>query len=222
MASGSARWRPLLHTAAAGALLGVGLYTAADVAGELTTFGILRSQALQLAENNEELKQQIGSPFTLGPWYNARIGFSAGRNIAQCSFQLQGKQQITDVTVRGVRRSGISNTLAYNVAGPGEWKLIDCNAMFPSGGGLVEPRSLMPPPPKAAASSSAPGSSTAGSSTAGDSGACSTCPPTQSSQQGPGVPAAQHQEGQSVAADQAQPAEQRQRSWWKVWQRRGS
>ncbi len=160
----------LVHTAIAGCILGVGLYVATDVAGEYTTYVILRDQATKLAEDSDRLKKQLGHPFSLGPWYNARIGelgmdacahdpcptdiklpvctsgFSAGRNIAQCSFQLQGQTQITDLTVRGIRKTGVLNTLMYNVMGPGEWKLIQCTAMFPSGGGLVRPESLIPEP----------------------------------------------------------------------------
>ncbi|GAX72621.1 hypothetical protein CEUSTIGMA_g77.t1 [Chlamydomonas eustigma] len=136
--------RTLFHTALAGCIGGVAMYVAADVGGDYTTYVILRNVAMQLAESNEGLKKQIGHPFSLGPWYNARIGFSAGRNIAQCSFQLLGQDQITDLTVRGVRRTGISSTLLYNIAGLGEWKVVECTAMFPSGGGLVKPQSLMP------------------------------------------------------------------------------
>ena len=61
---------------------------------------------------------------------------AASRNIAQCSFQLQGQHQITDITVRGFRQPGMTNTCLYNSIGPGEWKVIDCTAMFPSGGVL--------------------------------------------------------------------------------------
>ena len=191
----------IVKNAIAGGLLGVTIYFAADVAGEYTTYVILRDQAVALAGRNGALEKQIGSPFTLGPWYNARIGaaahgqsarwekglrqngvteiaglittphpvlwhpcqhpcvpklaicqkvhfttgFSSARNIAQCSFQLQGQRQITDVTVRGVRRPGTySNTLMYNALGGGSWMVVDCTAMFPSGGGLVKPQSLMP------------------------------------------------------------------------------
>ena len=38
----------------------------------------------------------------------------------------------------------MANTFIYNVLGPGEWQLLDCDAMFPSGGGLVKPQSLLP------------------------------------------------------------------------------
>ena len=64
----------ILHTGIAGGLLGVTLYLANDVAGEISTYIILRDQAYELAQQSESLKAQIGSPYTLGPWWNARIG----------------------------------------------------------------------------------------------------------------------------------------------------
>ena len=81
-------------------------------------------------------------------------GFSAGRNIAQCAFQLQGQRQITDITVRGLRQPGMTNTCLYNVLGPGVWTVVDCTAMFPSGGGMVKPQSLLPGSKKATDSTS--------------------------------------------------------------------
>lgn len=68
----------IIKNAIAGGILGVTMYFAADVAGEYTTYAILRDQAVALAERNEALEKQIGSPFTLGPWYNARIGETHG------------------------------------------------------------------------------------------------------------------------------------------------
>ncbi len=56
----------------------------------------------------------------------------------------QGTRQITDVTVRGLRGGGWVNRALYNVVGPGAWTVVDCTAMFPAGGGLVAPRSLLP------------------------------------------------------------------------------
>lgn len=83
-------WKPIAHRVAAGALLGVALYTGADSAGEFTTFFLLRRKALALAEDKEALANQIGQPFSPGPWYNARIGFTRGSNVAMCSFQVRG------------------------------------------------------------------------------------------------------------------------------------
>ena len=118
---------------------------------------------MKLAEANETLKAQIGHPFSLGPWYNARIGFSPSRNMSTCVFQLQGASQITDINVRAVRpsiatsseQSGegkptiglmyriFANTFVYNLFGSGEWRIVSCDAMFPAGGGLVRPQSLL-------------------------------------------------------------------------------
>ena len=136
------------------------------VIGDMSTFLILRGSAIKLAEANESLKAQIGHPYTLGPWYNARIGFSPNRNMSNCVFQLQGVNQITDINVRAIRPSivtpedhqsgdqkspkGVSlidriyaNTFIYNLLGSGEWRLVSCDAMFPAGGGLVKPQSLL-------------------------------------------------------------------------------
>ncbi len=55
--------RPLLRTAAGGLVLGVCVYGVLDVIGEYSTYRILRSSALELAEGDEQLKEQIGHPF---------------------------------------------------------------------------------------------------------------------------------------------------------------
>jgi hypothetical protein len=68
---------------------GLLIYGASDVLGEYTTFVKLQERGLELANHSSELKEQIGHPFTTGPWYNGRIGFTAGGNLAQCTFQLQ-------------------------------------------------------------------------------------------------------------------------------------
>jgi hypothetical protein len=132
----------LLRTAAAGCLLGASIYVGADVVGEYTTYQALRVQGLALAAKDEALRAQLGEPFSDGPWWNASIGFTQSGHVAAITFPLKGSRQITDVTVRAVRRPGLTNTALYNLSG-GEWKLLDCNAMAPQSGGMVRPRSLM-------------------------------------------------------------------------------
>ncbi|GFR51365.1 hypothetical protein Agub_g13790 [Astrephomene gubernaculifera] len=135
--------KPLLRTAAAGALLGVSFYVGQDVVGEYTTYCILRDHALAIANKDEQLEAQIGKPYVDGPWYNASIGFTQTGHIAAVTFPLKGSSQITDVSVRAVRRPGVSSTALYNLTS-GEWKVLDCSAMAPQAGGMVKPRSLMP------------------------------------------------------------------------------
>lgn len=137
-------WKPLVKNAAAGFMLGCCIYGAGDVLSDYTTYHALQERAMRLANESEELKEQIGYPFSLGPWYNASIGFSAGGNLAQCGFQVQGTKQITDIRVRGMRHQGFRHNAMYNLFGPGDWTIVDCNAMFPAGGGLVKPKSLLP------------------------------------------------------------------------------
>ena len=112
----SSVWQ-LAKVAGLGAGLGCCLYAAADVVGDYTTHVALRDLALLLANEHEELKQQIGHPFTPGAWYNASIGYSGGGMIAQTTLQLQGVRQVTDVTARGIRRSGYLHNAFYNLLG---------------------------------------------------------------------------------------------------------
>ncbi|KXZ41409.1 hypothetical protein GPECTOR_485g426 [Gonium pectorale] len=133
----------LLRTAAAGALLGTSLYVGSDVLGEYTTYCILRDKGLAFAGQDAQLAAQIGQPYEHGPWYNASIGFTQSGHIAAITFPLRGSRQITDVTVRAVRRPGVSSAAIYNLI-DGEWKVLDCNAMAPQAGGSVRPRSIMP------------------------------------------------------------------------------
>ncbi|KAG2484681.1 hypothetical protein HYH03_016510 [Edaphochlamys debaryana] len=135
--------KSLLKTAAAGALLGVSTYVGTDVLGEYTTYCALRNLGLAYAAKDEQLEAQIGKPYDDGPWYNASIGFTQSGHIAAVTFPLKGSRQITDVTVRAVRRPGLTGALLYNLTG-GEWKVLDCNAMAPQPGGMVKPRSLLP------------------------------------------------------------------------------
>ncbi len=72
---------PIVHRVVAGSILGVAIYVGADVAGEYTTYVILRDQANSMAQQNDSLNAQIGAPYTLGPWYNARIGGAPGSNV---------------------------------------------------------------------------------------------------------------------------------------------
>ncbi|GLI59536.1 hypothetical protein VaNZ11_001430 [Volvox africanus] len=133
----------LMRSAAAGALLGVSIYVGADVFGEYTTYCALRDHGLAFAVQDSALVEQIGAPFDSGPWYNASIGFTQSGYIAAITFPLKGSKQITDVTVRAVRRPGLPSTVLYNMFG-GDWKVLDCSAMSPQPGGLVRPRSIMP------------------------------------------------------------------------------
>lgn len=89
VAGSSSQLVPLVKTAGMGFVGGLLIYGANDVLGEYTTFIKLQDRALDLANQSSELKEQIGHPFTTGPWYNGRIGFTAGGNLAQCTFQLQ-------------------------------------------------------------------------------------------------------------------------------------
>ena len=205
-----------------------------------------------MAQQSESLKNQIGAPYTLGPWYNARIGahikaapscrcnctgmrpmtltdvhgyrylhgfvryhagFSSGSHIASCSFQLQGQRQITDVTVRGMRQPGIGNTLAYNLVGSGRWTVFDCTAMFPSGGGLVRPQSLLPEDQRAPVRAQADP-------------ACASCESSGSTVEAQGKSDSSRGSGLTVGSQSspspAPPApaagqEQATKPWWQFW-----
>ncbi len=135
--------RKLLRTAATGALAGVSIYLSADILGEYTTYCNLRDQGLSFAHQDDALRTQLGTPFEDGPWYNASIGFTQSGHVAAITFPLKGSKQITDVTVRAVRRPGLPSAVLYNLQG-GEWKVLDCTAMAPQPGGLVRPRSILP------------------------------------------------------------------------------
>lgn len=84
-------WKPLVKTAGIGFVGGVLIWGAGDVLGEFSTFWKLQQGALKLANENQELKDQIGTPFSVGPWYNASIGFAVGGKMAMCTFQLKVK-----------------------------------------------------------------------------------------------------------------------------------
>lgn len=101
----------LIRTTVQGCLLGAGLYLGADVVGEYTTYLRLRDAALEFAETSEELRAQIGHPYSIGPWYNASIGISHAGHIAAVRFQLQGQAQVRRACGEGAHLQGFTHLL---------------------------------------------------------------------------------------------------------------
>lgn len=132
------------RSAVGGLAIGGFLYLVGDTASDYLTFSRLRAAALQLAEQDEEVTQLVGPPYTTGMWYNSTLGFSHRDKVAHCTFQLQGSRRVTDIAVKAGRQAGPHSNVLYNIIGPGTWKLISCQAMVPSEGGLVQPHSLLP------------------------------------------------------------------------------
>lgn len=153
----SAAWtkiKPLAGSAIGGVALGVSLYAVTELAGDMSTFFLLRTKALALSNDNQELKDRLGHPFSVGFWYNSRIGFTHRGHMCQCTFPLLGTHEMTDVTVRAVRKKCVWGNAFYNFLGSADWTLLVCDAMFPAGGAMAEPRSLLSPPPPPPADSS--------------------------------------------------------------------
>jgi hypothetical protein len=135
---------PLLRSAIGGVAFGGFLYLVGDTASDYLTYSRLRAAAVELADQDEELKQLVGLPYTTGFWYNSTLGFSHRDKVAHCTFQLQGSRRVTDIAVKAGRQQGFKSNVLYNILGPGTWNLLSCQAMVPSEGGLVEARSLIP------------------------------------------------------------------------------
>lgn len=129
------------------ALTGAFVYTAADVANDALTYFKLRALAMESAEGHLALGQRLGSSLTPGPWYDASVSFTHGGHIASTTFPVHGDKGSSDIVVRAVRRTYPLGTLLYNAAGPGEWKVLACEALLPPpGGGLPQPMPLLQPP----------------------------------------------------------------------------
>jgi hypothetical protein len=221
-----------VRSAMAGFVLGVTLYAGGDVVNDILTFQILRSQASALANDDEELLEQIGSPLKHGPWYNSTIGFTHKGGIAQCTFQLLGSKQITDVNVKGIRGPGYASNLLYNTIGPGKWDLMMCTAMMPGGGGTVKPKPLMKNPARHSDDGTASGheaeaegpsegpaatEATASAAAAGASSSPSAAAAAAAAA-GPGAAGskAQQQEQQEASSQPAAPQQgaQQGKTWW--------
>jgi hypothetical protein len=136
--------KTVVRSTLGGVAFGGFLYLVGDTASDYLTFSRLRAAALELAGQNSELEQLVGQPYTTGLWYNSTLGFSHRDQVAHCTFQLQGSQRVTDVVVKAGRQQGPKSNILYNIIGPGTWHIISCQAMVPSEGGLVQPRSLLP------------------------------------------------------------------------------
>jgi hypothetical protein len=136
--------KSVLRSTVAGIAFGGFLYLVGDTASDYLTFSRLRTAALDLVQQDSELQQLVGTPYTTGYWYNSTLGFSHKEKVAHCTFQLQGSRRVTDVAVKAGRQQGPKSNILYNIIGPGTWQLVSCQAMVPSEGGLVQPRSLLP------------------------------------------------------------------------------
>lgn len=136
--------KSVLRSTVGGIAFGGFLYLVGDTASDYLTFSRLRTAALELVQQDSELQQLVGTPYTTGFWYNSTLGFSHREKVAHCTFQLQGSRRVTDVAVKAGRQHGPKSNILYNLIGPGTWQLISCQAMVPSEGGLVQPRSLLP------------------------------------------------------------------------------
>lgn len=134
----------MLKSAFKGALFGGVMYLAGDQASDMITYSKMHSQAMALVEQDEQIPQMIGNPYTSGAWYDATLAFSHRDKVAHCTFQLKGSKGVTDVAVKAGRQPGYKNNILYNLVGPSSWQLLSCQVMVPSEGGLVAPRSLMP------------------------------------------------------------------------------
>jgi hypothetical protein len=209
-----------LRSALAGFVLGITLYAGGDVANDILAFQILRSQARELADNDEELLEQIGSPLKYGPWYNSSIGFTHRGGIAQCTFQLVGSKQITDVNVRGIRGPGYASNLLYNTIGPRKWDLMMCTAMMPGGGGTVKPKTLLKQPPRssddgtaAEHEAAAEGASEAPAAAEATAAHAAGASPPSAAGAGAATAAASAAQQQEQQVD-AQQAGQQSKTWW--------
>lgn len=131
--------------AAGGVVLGGFVYLSADTASDLYTCYVLRQQALQIAHSNQNVADLVGRPYVPSPWYTTMLGFSHQDRLAHVSFQVTGPLRTTDIIVRGTRQSGYGSNILYNLLGPRSWDVLTCAAMFPTEGGLAEPKSIMPP-----------------------------------------------------------------------------
>jgi hypothetical protein len=136
--------KAVVTKALGGLAFGGFVYLVGDTASDYLTFTRLRAAALQLADQDDELKQLVGQPYTTGLWYNSTLGFSHRDQVAHCTFQLLGSQRVTDIAVKAGRQQGPRSNILYNIFGPGKWTVMSCQAMVPSEGGLVAPRSLLP------------------------------------------------------------------------------
>lgn len=127
-----------------GFVLGGIVYLSGDQASDMITYSKLHNQAMELVASDEQVPLLIGAPYKSGAWYDATLAFSHGDKVAHCTFQLKGSRGVTDIALKGGRQPGYRSNILYNIIGPAEWRLLSCQVMVPSEGGLVAPRSLMP------------------------------------------------------------------------------
>lgn len=95
----------ILHTLTKACLGGALLYSVVDQASDLSTFFIVKQLALDVAQRNEELRDQLGiddAGMHTSPWYDSSIRFSHDAHIATAIFTLHGSRKSTDIQVQVV------------------------------------------------------------------------------------------------------------------------
>lgn len=143
-----------MHTIAKALLGGAFLYCTVDQASDLSTYYMLKSMAMQVAMDNDELKRQLGvdqpdASLSTSAWYDSSIRFTHQHHIATAIFSLHGNITSTDVEIKvrfkKTRRPGprsslpqavrrpfpipsVLGTLIYNTLGPRDWQMCDAPA----------------------------------------------------------------------------------------------
>ncbi len=103
MTSINTRKPSLLHTLTRACLGGALVYSVVDQASDLSTFFIVKQLAIQIAQRNQQLRDQLGTEdaaLHTSPWYDSSIRFSHDGHICNAVFALHGSKMSTDIQVQ--------------------------------------------------------------------------------------------------------------------------
>ncbi|GJP59153.1 hypothetical protein CLOP_g8804 [Closterium sp. NIES-67] len=176
------RW-PWPRIAGAAILAGATLGVTYSVADDVLLFYRCSSEALEVANQNEQLKAAIGSPVRRGPWYNATIGITHGGRAASATFPVEGPKGSALFHLRAIRTHGGRSTLLYNLQSDPKWQLFVLQA-------TVAPRAVALPEEAARPAPAAPGASPATAAAADAASAPGTAAAPAAAPAGPATPAA--------------------------------
>lgn len=81
-------------------LLVVTAYTAADAISDALMYYECKRLLLQRLAQHQRFTAEVGSPFTVGPWYNSSVTISPGGMLASVTIPVVGSTKGSDVTIK--------------------------------------------------------------------------------------------------------------------------
>jgi hypothetical protein len=122
--------------------VGLALATACvveDALNDLVLWRICVARATPVVESHARLRNSLGEPFRVEPWWNGSVNSRGSGNLASVVYLVDGERASCDVQVVLVRAPGqafgavqrIMPNLFVNLAAPEGWRVVRMEAILP-------------------------------------------------------------------------------------------